>query len=217
MGGGMDQAISVHGIRGFASHISFNPLKATPVKLPTGGVFVISNSFYQAPKAVTAATGYNLRVVEGRLGAKLIAKAHGLANFLEFTSLYDLQQALGNKSLQEMQEVARAALHSEPYTTAELEELLGVEMTQEKLFADRPAAALVLEKNDSFKCLDRVLHVYGEAERVQKFRAVCEAEGEMVETKLEKVGQLMSESHASCDGLYECSCEKLNELVTLAM
>ena len=177
----MDQAISVHGIRGFASHISFNPLKATPVKLPTGGVFVISNSFYQAPKAVTAATGYNLRVVEGRLGAKLIAKAHGLANFLEFTSLYDLQQALGNKSLQEMQEVARAALHSEPYTTAELEELLGVEMTQEKLFADRPAAALVLE------------------------------------TKLEKVGQLMSESHASCDGLYECSCEKLNELVTLAM
>ena len=213
----MDQAISVHGIRGFASHIAFNPLKATPVQLPTGGVFVISNSFYQAPKAVTAATGYNLRVVEGRLGAKLIAKAHGLPNFLEFTSLYDLQQALGNKSLREMQEVARAALHSEPYTTAELEELLGVEMTQEKLFADRPAAALVLEKNSSFKCLDRVLHVYGEAERVQTFRAVCEEEGEVMEKKLEKVGKLMSESHTSCDGLYECSCEKLNELVALAM
>ena len=77
MGGGMDQAISVHGIRGYASHIAFNPLHATPVQLPAGGVFVISNSFYQAPKAVTAATGYNLRVVEGRLAAKLVAKARG--------------------------------------------------------------------------------------------------------------------------------------------
>lgn len=216
MGGGMDQAISVHGIRGFASHIEFNPLKATPVQLPTGGVFVISNSFYQAPKAVTAATGYNLRVVEGRLGAKLIAKAHNLPNFLEYTSLFELQKALGNKSLKEMQEVARAALHSEPYTTAELEGLLGVKMEQKTLFADRPAAALVLEKNDIFKCLDRVLHVYGEAERVLSFRAVCESEDSM-ESKLEKVGMLMSQSHESCDKLYECSCEKLNELVSLAM
>ena len=210
----MDQAISVHGIRGYASHIEFHPLKATPVKLPEGGVFVISNSFYQAPKAVTAAKGYNLRVVEGRLAAKLIAKAHGLNDFLQYTSLREIQRDLGDKSLEEMQEVAKLCLHTEPYTTSELEELLGVPLKQETLFSDRPAAAKVLEVNHSFKCLDRALHVYGEAERVWKFREVCESNSEH---KLEELGALMCASHQSCDKLYECSCEQLNDLVSIAM
>ena len=117
----MDQAISVHGIRGYASHIAFNPLHATPVQLPAGGVFVISNSFYQAPKAVTAATGYNLRVVEGRLAAKLVAKARGLPRFLEYTTLRELQRDLGDKTLAEMQAIVKETLHETPYTTAEIE------------------------------------------------------------------------------------------------
>lgn len=210
----MDQAISVHGIRGYASHIQFHPLNSTPVKLPEGGVFVISNSFYQAPKAVTAATGYNLRVVEGRLAAKLIAKAQGLKDFLQYTSLRDVQHDVGDKSLEEMQEVAKMSLHPEPYTTVELEELLGVALKQETLFSDRPAAAKVLEVNNSFKCLDRALHVYGEADRVWKFREVCEGNSDH---KLEELGALMYASHQSCDKLYECSCEQLNELVAIAM
>ncbi|CBK24516.2 uncharacterized protein [Blastocystis hominis] len=212
MGGGMDQAISVHGIRGYASHIEFNPLKATPVQLPAGGVFVISNSFYQAPKAVTAATGYNLRVVEGRLAAKLIAKAFGLPRFLEYVTLRELQHDLGDKTLEEMQAIVKETLHETPYTTAEIEAELG-ELTQPRLFADRPAAAKVLEVNSSFKCQQRALHVLSEADRVLKFRAVCEDE---LPRKLERLGELMNESHASCDGLYECSCEQLNELVEIA-
>lgn len=208
----MDQAISVHGIRGYASHIEFNPLKATPVQLPSGGVFVISNSFYQAPKAVTAATGYNLRVVEGRLAAKLIAKAFGLPRHLEYTTLRDLQHDLGDKTLAEMQQIVKETLHETPYSTEEIEKELGP-LTQERLFADRPAAAKVLEVNSSFKCQQRALHVYSEAERVLKFREVCEDDAE---GKLERLGELMSASHRSCDGLYECSCEQLNELVEIA-
>lgn len=208
----MDQAISVHGIRGYASHIAFNPLHATPVQLPAGGVFVISNSFYQAPKAVTAATGYNLRVVEGRLAAKLVAKARGLPRFLEYTTLRELQRDLGDKTLAEMQAIVRETLHETPYTTAEIEAELG-ELTQPRLFADRPAAAKVLEVNGSFKCQQRALHVLSEADRVLKFREVCEDE---LPRKLERLGELMNESHASCDGLYECSCEQLNELVAIA-
>lgn len=215
MGGGMDQAISVHGIRGFASHIQFNPLQATSVKLPAGGVFVISNSFYQAPKAVTAATGFNLRVVEGRLAAKIVAKLYDLPNYLEYKSLQDLQKALGNKTLEEMQVIMKEKLHAEPYTTEEIEELLGAPLKQETLFADRPAAAKVLEVNNQFRCLQRALHVYSEAERVIKFREVCE--DETAENKLEKIGELMSASHRSCNEDYDCSCDQLNELVSIAM
>ena len=215
MGGGMDQAISVHGIRGFASHIQFNPLQATPVKLPQGGVFVISNSFYQAPKAVTAATGFNLRVVEGRLAAKLVAKMCNLPNYLEYKSLQDLQRDLGNKTLEEMQALMKEKLHPEPYSTEEVEGILGAPLKQETLFADRPAAAKVLEVNSEFRCLQRALHVYSEAERVTKFREVCEDETE--EKKLEKIGELMYASHRSCNEDYDCSCEQLNELVAIAM
>lgn len=211
----MDQAISVHGIRGYASHIQFNPLRATPVQLPAGGVFVISNSFYQAPKAVTAATGYNLRVVEGRLAAKIVAKSFDLPNYLDYTSLQDLQHDLGDKSLEEMQVIMKERLHAEPYTTEEVERILNTPLKQETLFADRPAAAKVLEVNHEFRCLQRALHVYSEAERVLKFREVCEDEKE--EQKLEKIGELMSASHKSCDEEYNCSCEQLNELVSIAM
>lgn len=211
----MDQAISVHGIRGYASHIQFNPLRATPVQLPAGGVFVISNSFYQAPKAVTAATGYNLRVVEGRLAAKIVAKSFDLPNYLDYTSLQDLQHDLGDKTLEEMQSIMKERLHAEPYTTEEVESILNTPLKQETLFADRPAAAKVLEVNHEFRCLQRALHVYSEAERVLKFREVCEDEKE--KHKLETIGELMSASHKSCDEEYNCSCEQLNELVSIAM
>ena len=110
--------------------------------------------------------------------------------------------------------MAKKSLHPEPYTTVELEELLGVALKQETLFSDRPAAAKVLEVNNSFKCLDRALHVYGEADRVWKFREVCEGNSDH---KLEELGALMYASHQSCDKLYECSCEQLNELVAIAM
>ena len=215
MGGGMDQAISVHGIRGYACHIQFNPLHVTPVQLPSGGVFVISNSFYQAPKAVTAAKGYNLRVVEGRLAAKIIAKAYGLADYLNYASLQDLARDLGNKSLKEVETIVKSTLHEEPYTTKEIERILEVPLKQETLFADRPAAEKVLMVNSSFKCRQRALHVYSEAGRVLEFRAVCESDKE--EHKLEKLGELMCASHRSCDSDYECSCDQLNELVQIAM
>lgn len=207
----MDQTISVYGTRGFACFIEFNPLKVRPVKLPRGAVFVISNSFFTAEKAVLAARGYNLRVVEGRVAAKLIAKAMKLPGYLEYKSLRDLQRDL-NRDLAGMQELARKVLHEGSYSTSEIESILGVSMTQETLFPDRPAIAKVLEVNDAFKCLDRALHVYGEAERVERFLETCE-KGE--EDALERLGALMNASHASCDQLYECSCEALNELVVL--
>ena len=54
---------------GFACKIDFNPIRATDVKLPDGGSFVIAHSLAESQKAVTAATNYNNRVVECRLAA----------------------------------------------------------------------------------------------------------------------------------------------------
>ncbi|KAB5544628.1 hypothetical protein DKX38_012740 [Salix brachista] len=67
--GGMDQAISVMAKTGFAELIDFNPIRATDLKLPAGGTFVIAHSLAESQKAVTAATNYNNRVVECRLAS----------------------------------------------------------------------------------------------------------------------------------------------------
>lgn len=54
---------------GFAELIDFNPVRATDVKLPDGGSFVIAHSLAESQKAVTAAKNYNNRVVECRLAS----------------------------------------------------------------------------------------------------------------------------------------------------
>ena len=54
---------------GFAELIDFNPVRASDVKLPAGGTFVIAHSLAESQKAVTAATNYNNRVVECRLAS----------------------------------------------------------------------------------------------------------------------------------------------------
>lgn len=64
LGGGMDQAISVMGNRGGATHIDFNPISIDNVSLPSDAVFVIANSLTPSMKAETAAMRYNMRVME---------------------------------------------------------------------------------------------------------------------------------------------------------
>lgn len=54
--------------------------------------------------------------------------------------------------------------------------------------------------------LSRAFHVFSEAQRVIDF----------VETSsLTEMGNLMNDSHTSCDELYDCSCNELNRLVTV--
>ena len=57
--------------------------------------------------------------------------------------------------------------------------------------------------------------MFNEAERVLKFKAVCDRGSQS--GSLSELGQLMSASHESCRDLYECSCEELDRLVELAM
>ena len=59
------------------------------------------------------------------------------------------------------------------------------------------------------------MHVFAVAKRVTDFKATCEAEDLTEEQKVTRLGQLMNESHVSCDQLYDCSSPQLNELIDL--
>ena len=74
----MDQAASVMSDPSSALYITFYPmLTASAVPLPVRAVFVCANSLVVADKALTAKSGYNLRVVETLVAARILAKSLG--------------------------------------------------------------------------------------------------------------------------------------------
>ena len=74
----MDQAASVMSNPSSALYITFYPvLTASAVPLPVRAVFVCANSLVVADKALTAKHGYNLRVVETLVAARILANSIG--------------------------------------------------------------------------------------------------------------------------------------------
>ncbi|XP_077989098.1 N-acetylgalactosamine kinase-like [Glandiceps talaboti] len=205
-GGGMDQSISFLAERGTAKHIEFNPLKASDVKLPEGVVFVITNSCVEMQKAATS--NYNIRVVECRLAAQVIAKSKGI-EWTDIRKLGDLQKEL-KLSLSEMEELVDKELKVQPYLKSEVCEILGV--------SDGELNQTSLSENtlhiSTFKLHDRAKHVYSEANRVLQFHDICQ---DSPDGAIKLLGKLMNDSHASCRDLYECSCPELDELTQLCL
>mmetsp|Transcript_12996 Transcript_12996/g.36556 ORF Transcript_12996/g.36556 Transcript_12996/m.36556 type:complete len:381 (-) Transcript_12996:382-1524(-) len=140
--GGMDQAISIMGEKGLAKLVDFNPIRAHDVQLPGGLTFVIANSLAVSNKAETADGRYNLRVVECRLAASCLAVAlgHSAEKAKTVTTLSEIeplivQHANGSEAcntampngvdqLELCEQTAEKLLHSNPYTQAEIEEIL---------------------------------------------------------------------------------------------
>ncbi|KAL0042031.1 hypothetical protein WJX77_001255 [Trebouxia sp. C0004] len=221
--GGMDQAISMMGMPQIAKLIEFNPIRASDVVLPEGAVFVIANSLTVSNKAETAAGRYNMRVVECKLAAAVLAVTLGMSK----------EKAIGVRILKEVEELAvskldkskqsasdapcQAAkhfLHEAPYEQAEIEGLLGTSLT--KLFEDNPSqqrSIPVAAKAGGFKLQQRTLHVFAEAQRVRDFQKVCNNAELSQDDKLKQLGDYMDASQASCRDLYECSCEELDTLI----
>lgn len=215
--GGMDQAISVMAQSGFAELIDFNPIRATDVKLPAGGSFVIAHSLAESQKAVTAATNYNNRVVECRLaaivlGIKLGVKPEEAINNMK--TLSDVEglcaSYAGSHGSSDPVLAVKELLCEEPYTAEDIEKI--IEKSLPSIFSESPSSLNVLKVAKHYKLFQRASHVYSEAKRVYAFKDTVSSNlGE--EDKLEKLGDLMNESHHSCSVLYECSCPELEELV----
>ncbi|XP_004835490.1 N-acetylgalactosamine kinase isoform X2 [Heterocephalus glaber] len=203
-GGGMDQSISFLAEEGTAKFIEFSPLRATDVRLPSGAVFVIANSCVEMNKAATS--HFNIRVMECRLAAKLLAK-HKSLQWDKVLRLEEVQAQLGI-SLEDMLLVTDDALHPEPYSPEEICRCLGISLEELR--------TQILSANTRdvpvFKLYQRAKHVYSEAARVLQFRKVCE---DSPEDAVAQLGELMNQSHRSCRDLYECSCPELDQLVDI--
>eukprot|EP00198_Chlamydomonas_reinhardtii_P012190 XP_001701527.1 galactose kinase [Chlamydomonas reinhardtii] len=220
--GGMDQAISMMGQQGVAMHVEFNPVRGVCVVLPPGATFVIANSLAVSNKAETAPKRYNLRVVECRLAAVLLAMSLGMSRedaLAKVRTLRDVEPLIAEQHSGAHDGATCAAAVAqhlkESYSLAELEEALGGKLA-DILFAAEPGSVRALQVTYAFPLRKRAVHVYTEAQRVLDFRAVCEDASLPPGERLAKLGRLMSDSHASCAELYGCSCTELDELVGIA-
>ncbi|KQK12302.1 hypothetical protein BRADI_1g02810v3 [Brachypodium distachyon] len=215
--GGMDQAISIMAKPGFAELIDFNPIKATDVQLPQGGTFVIAHCLAESKKAETAATNYNNRVVECRLAAIVLAIKLGMDTNKAISSVTTLSDVeglcvsfAGKEGSSDPVVAVKKLLHEEPYTTEEIEKIVGKSLAS--AFESSPTSLDVLRAAKQFKLFQRAAHVYSEARRVYAFRDTVSSKLSE-EDMLKKLGNLMNDSHYSCSVLYECSCPELEELV----
>lgn len=200
----MDQSISFLAEEGTAKLIEFSPLRATNVKLPSGAVFVIANSCVEMNKAATS--HFNVRVMECRLAAKVLAKHKGL-QWDNVLRLEEVQSKLGI-SLEEMLLVTEDALHPEPYSREEICRCLGISLEKLRTQILTPNTQDEL----TFKLYQRAKHVYSEAARVLQFKQVCE---DAPDNAVQLLGELMNQSHRSCRDMYECSCPELDQLVDI--
>lgn len=208
-GGGMDQSISFMAEKGTAKNIMFHPLRATQVNLPEGAAFVVADSSVVSEKQVTAATHFNLRVVECRMSALLLAKKEGAKNWKECRTMSKAQTAL-ELSVEQLKEKVEKHLHPGSYSLDELSTEFG--MTETEIIEELMSPSTAGQK--SFKLHDRARHVLTETLRVDAFRSTCES-ATSSEAALTELGKLMNESHASCKDDYECSCEELDELTSI--
>ncbi|KAJ2801355.1 galactokinase [Coemansia furcata] len=237
-GGGMDQTASIMSQPQSASFIEFSPkLCVTPVRFPSTAspiAFVIANTMVVSDKAVTAPTNYNLRVVETRIGALMLAKHLNLsknsaclnADPLTFKAVMDEFFASGHlddldppvlkwtKRLTAILERAESLFvtHPQGFTLDECADYLGIGVHDlaRLVHTDRfPIHA------DRLKLLQRAQHAFSEALRVVKFRQVCES-GDTSDECFIALGDLMNQSQDSCRDLFECSCPELDEICMIA-
>jgi|LauGreDrversion4_2_1035121.scaffolds.fasta_scaffold435616_1 N-acetylgalactosamine kinase len=174
--GGMDQTISIFAELGKAKLIEFNPsLKAIDVKVPDSVSLVIANSLTPSPKLLTVGTRYNKRVVECRFGLIILSLKTGKAESwskVTFKNYYELQTSLGY-TFEQMLELTNEHIKKGGYSIEEVKKAINVGDLSIVL-KDIPYFYEVLEQNKSFHIYERATHVFAEAARVYKFRAICE-------------------------------------------
>lgn len=151
-GGGMDQAIAFLAKKGYAQYIEFNPVRATPIRLPDDAVFVIANSLSEANKAATS--DFNQRVVECKIATKLLAKMTERP-WQDVEKLGQLQSEILDVELEEFENLIKKHLTKDVYTKEELMEIFklnSVEFEEQMLTPNT-------KHEKTFKLKQRALHV----------------------------------------------------------
>jgi len=232
--GGMDQSASVFGQPAKLLHIEFTPtIQVVPLQLPSkpATTFIIANSLVTSTKLDSAKEQYNLRVVECRIATRMLweklmgkGKQGGPPKDLrELAERYSPPQEPIPLAIQRLLD----ALSADPtllggphhgFTHHNILQLLSI--NQHQFDAEILAGMVVEPPGGIYKPYIRARHVLNEALRVYKFRELLErtegsGDGTGSELTIQKIGELMRESQASCRADYECSCEALDKLVAI--
>ncbi|CAD6584398.1 MAG: galactokinase [Cyphobasidiales sp. Tagirdzhanova-0007] len=232
--GGMDQSASIFSKRDHLLNVGFVPkLVVTLVKFPEVPAlsYVVANTLVTSEKQKTAKFNYNLRVVEMRVAAAILA--HKLDLDMPTTMptpkhIMDayFQSPLSHPSqtdfLKERQRRLGIMLdvverifgaNKEQNSWSEVYESLGG-ITAE-MFKETFHPSFEIEAK-GLKLYKRAKHAYSEARRVYQYRGLLEG-AERSDTGLaEKLGNLMNDSQTSCRDLFECSCPEIDEVCRIA-
>lgn len=251
--GGMDQTVSVFGEMGKAIFVSFVPeLHAEPIQMPKWDeyLFLVSNTLVNSDKKANAPTQYNLRVVETRIASFLLSKELGVQLTFPFQfpsplrAVADAYWAANPNALEEMMnkfDDVRAAYNDAGKEVAQLQAMLNL---VENILPRRGLSRGEIEQlaglsseafhhqflsqapvhTTHFFLHHRAFHVYSEAQRVIRFRAICDATSSKLErgeacdvhSSYQRLGRLMNESHESLQRMYDCSCPELDCVVHIA-
>ncbi|KAL6075222.1 Galactokinase [Balamuthia mandrillaris] len=196
--GGMDQAISFLAESGKAKKIDFDPLRSRNVALPKGVSFVIASSMVESNKYATAESGYNMRVVECRLAAVVLAKAIQMPEWKSVRRLIDLHRYYSSAAesssssaeiLSLLMEKVQLHLEDRKYSLVEIAAFLQLELSElkelylgslqqwvhwnEEEEAEKESKK-ISPKQPTFELYKRALHVYSEAKRVDDFETLCQ-------------------------------------------
>ena len=226
--GGMDQSASVFSVKDEAVSVSFSPsLHAETLPFPKLNppiTFMIAQSFVVSEKQKTGPERYNLRVVECTLAAEVLAKhlqltlptdssplgrsLRGVQNV--FFKDPDHSEAPPKKQLELMLVLVKQHLSRTPYTRLDLSKILGLSIPEleERYMTTTPVRAA------EFSLLKRAQHVFTEAIRVLDFKRLLQSPP--ADSLLQSLGELMNETQASCEYLYECSCPEIDSLCAIA-
>ena len=187
----MDQSISVMAKAGCPLIILFwtcqPDLYVMPVSFCCSPVFVIANTLVTAEKHLTAPTNYNLRVVEVRLAAALLAKKLELVHDQPLITLREVHDYyckskgleiadLGYNSFRHIDilaallEEVETFIGKKPYSKEEIASELG--MSVEGMEAHFVGSIVI--RAEGFELYKRANHVISEARRVYMFMGVAE-------------------------------------------
>ena len=211
------------------------------------------NTLVASDKKVNGPVQYNLRVVETRMAAKALEHALGVNADLQhlrpsyrntLRAVSDSYWAANPKLLDElagrdpqirdtlqkygaeaaqllwMERLVDQHLPNRGLSRAEVEQLTGLtgDAYDQAFLSSFPIRA------DHFFLHARAKHVYSEALRVIRFRALCDAanagsystDASQPAGVYAELGALMNQSHESLRELYDCSCPELNAVIDTA-
>ena len=213
-GGGMDQAASLLAEPQKALRIDFFPLRVQTFSVPEGISFVICNSLVRASKSESAQYAYNLRVVEGRLAAALLAQAveQKFGRKVKVDHLSDLSAEKLGVDPSSLMKLAAESMGDRPLSLKEIGSRLHRSAEDlERKYCTSKHGTVLKEPPGGFQVWHRYRHVITETERVDHTVSALK------DGNIHEVGKLMSQSHASCRDDYEVSCPELDTLVSLGV